>query len=493
MVNQIDDIYDEAANKWRTNKGIGTVILSEPLDVMKFVVSILDKMLDKTVRDNKKLLGLIIVEDLAAKCNIIYYLENHSKHNEEFQQLIADKYLNVFTRDYIERSPYKPSPNDIKDILITINVVKFKKIIERYGYDLFKFRLLVNNEQCKVASDGVLMYKYAPNVFSINYSKLVNIAVNSPVKEFQVGCTLTNTDRETYDKYTDYISDSVTIFGDFSKLDECRVGNAELNISAETCRVMIAESNGWRAHMDMNDPLSKSIDDLYNPVALAERVSQTYNIIRERSNIVANNRVKLEKILEIVKDNIGKRILIISKSGEFAGEITDYLNANIEYSGKAAVDGEIFDTSLKCIRYDYCGNYHNDMQPVVCYDKDGKPKVFKSGKSIGKPVVAKAQAQRSRNLKLFNDDYMKVLSANNSIDKTFNGVVDVVIFTSPLCIDIRDLKYRIPNMVFSTVPNIIYKVYMRETIESKKLEEEKGGKNYEIVKDSEIGFVIGDF
>ena len=95
-------------------------------------------------------------------------------------------------------------------------------------------------------------------------------------------------------------------------------------------------------------------------------------------------------------------------------------------------------------------------------------------------------------MELFNDDYVKVLSANNSIDTSFKGVVDVVIFTSPLCSSIRDLKYRIPNLSFSSVPNIIYKIYCRGTNEEKKLIETKGGKDYEIVKDSEIDFIIGE-
>ncbi len=48
-------------------------------------------------------------------------------------------------------------------------------------------------------------------------------------------------------------------------------------------------------------------------VLLVERVTQTYNIIRERTKVVTDNIVKLDVILDIVKENIGKRILIISK------------------------------------------------------------------------------------------------------------------------------------------------------------------------------------
>ena len=56
------------------------------------------------------------------------------------------------------------------------------------------------------------------------------------------------------------------------KLEECRVGNTRLNIAAETCRLQVAESNGWSAKMDMTDAMCRKIDELYNPSALVERV-----------------------------------------------------------------------------------------------------------------------------------------------------------------------------------------------------------------------------
>lgn len=337
------------------------------------------------------------------------------------------------------------------------------------------------------------MYKYAPKVYEINYAHLINRSIHSPIKEYQKGVVLTDSDRIYYDRCSQYINESVTIFGSFDKLEECRTGNPRLNIAAETCRLQVAESNGWSAKMDMTDAMCRKIDELYNPSSLIERVNQTYNIIRERTKIVTDNIVKLDAILDIVKENIGKRILIISKNGVFASKVTEYLNANIKYEGKSIMtNGEIFQTGISILQYDYCGNYHNDMEGIQAYDKNGKPKVYKSGAKVGQPVIIKAQAQRTRNLELFNDDYMKVLSANNSIDTSFKGVVDVVIFTSPLCSSIRDLKYRIPNLSFSSVPNIIYKIYCRGTNEEKKLIETKGGKDYEIVKDSEIDFIIGE-
>lgn len=489
MKNNVEEIYNEAADKWRNASGVGSIVLTQPLDIIKLAVHILDKMIVKS----PNLLVMIICENLTDRANILYAIENTSANSETYKKLIAEKYINVFTRDYIEKSTYRGINK--KDLLITINVTKFKGIIERYeGASCFKYKLVLTNEIDKVASNAVLMYQFAPKVYSLNYSSLLSKSINSPVKEYQIGCALSQPDQEHYDKCTNYINDSINIFGDFSKIEECRVGNRELNLSAEACRTLVAEYNGWRPVMDMSDIMAKRLDDLYNPIALGERVNQVYNIMRERRNLVTDNIVKLEKILEIVKSNLGKKILIVSMRGEFASKITDYINSNVECTGKSVpTNGEIFDTNIKFLQYDYCGNYHNDMEGIPAYDKFGKPKVYKSGKKIGQPIIMQAKAQRSQNLTLFNDDCIRVLSANNSIDTDFNAIVDLVIFTSPMCYSLRDIKYRIPNLSFSTEPNIVYKVYIVNSIEEKKLNETKGGKNYEVVKDCENDDIAIDF
>lgn len=489
MRNNVLEIFNEAADKWRSASGIGSIILTQPLDIIKLAVHILDKMIVKS----PDLIVMIITETLTDRANILYAIENTSVNSDSYKKLIANKSICVFTRDYIESSTYKGINQ--KDLLITINVTKFKGIIERYdGAKCFKYKLVLTNDIDKVASNAVLMYQFAPKVYSLNYASLLSKSVNSPVKEYQIACSLTQPDQEHYDKCTNYINDSVTIFGDFDKIEECRTGNRQLNISAEMCRTLIAERNGWKPVMDMSDLMARRLDELYNPIALGERANQVYNIIRERRSIVTDNITKLEKVLEIVKANLGKKILIISMRGEFASKITEYINSNVNYTSKSIItNGEIFDTNIKVLQYDYCGNYHNDMEGIPAYDKHGKQKVYKSGQKIGQPVILQAKAQRSQNLTLFNEDYMRVLSANNAIDTAFNGIVDLVIFTSPLCYSIRDIKYRLPNLSFSTEPNIIYKIYVAGTLEEKKMLEMKGGQNYEVVKECEDDDIVVDF
>lgn len=114
------------------------------------------------------LTSLIITETMEDRANINYYLDNTSEFKEIHKQLITDKRCLILTRDYVERSPYKPSPSSHKDVLITINVKKFRKIAEKYSGNYFKFKLLATNTIDSVADNAVLMYKYAPK-----YMKLI--------------------------------------------------------------------------------------------------------------------------------------------------------------------------------------------------------------------------------------------------------------------------------------------------------------------------------
>lgn len=137
--------------------------------------------------------------------------------------------------------------------------------------------------------------------------------------------------------------------------------------------------------MDMNDPMSKSIDEMYNPNALADRAHNVYDIMRARLELIGDNQVKLNEIFKIVNDNKDKKILIVSRSSEFAQAIVEYINANIEYTGKSVpIQGEIFNSKIDFIRYPYACGFHSKMPHVPKLDDNGKPKLYASGKLIAR-------------------------------------------------------------------------------------------------------------
>ena len=189
----------------------------------------------------------------------------------------------------------------------------------------------------------------------------------------------------------------------------------------------------------MTNGNNRQIDECYNPNILLDKATLCYEIIRKRSNLVTDNDVKLNAILDIVKENTGKQIMIISKRGEFAARVTAYLEEN-------GID---------------CGDYHDAIEPRVLVDENGIPVLYKSGANKGKPRIVKSKAISSANERLFQQGQLKVLSVKNSSSDELQIAVDVWILTSPLCDEVAAIKNSNYKILFKSEKNIIYYIYKK--------------------------------
>ena len=97
MKNNVEEIYNEAADKWRNASGVGSIVLTQPLDIIKLAVHILDKMIVKS----PNLLVMIICENLTDRANILYAIENISVNSETYKKLIAEKYILLLFQGHI--------------------------------------------------------------------------------------------------------------------------------------------------------------------------------------------------------------------------------------------------------------------------------------------------------------------------------------------------------------------------------------------------------
>lgn len=293
--------------------------------------------------------------------------------------------------------------------------------------------------------------------------------IYSPVEEHRYGVELSEDDRAIYNKYTDYITTSVSIFGDLSNIEKCKKGDEKLGISAADFRNSIARENGWSENLDTNVDFMKQIDDIYNPNILFERACTFYTIAKQRRDLVCDNEAKLEVIRNICLDNKDKKILIISKRGEYAAKVTKYLNECLDLS---------------------CGDYHDCIEDTIAVDEMGIPILVKSGVNKGKPRVIGSQARSSLNEKRFNAGLLNILSIKSASNVKLKIACDIVIFTSPLCDSIIDVRTRFTNVSFNNVPTIIYHIYCNSTIENDKLNREKECSTIKVINDTEnfIGY-----
>lgn len=288
--------------------------------------------------------------------------------------------------------------------------------------------------------------------------------IYSPVEEHRYGVDLSDDDRELYNKYTDYITTSISIFGDLSNIEKCKKGDNKLGISAADFRNTVAHENGWREDLDTNIPFMKQIDDIYNPNILFERACTFYTITKQRRDLVCDNEAKLEVIRNICLDNKDKKILIISKRGEYAAKVTKYLNECLDLR---------------------CGDYHDCIEDAIATDEMGIPILVKTGVNKGKLRIIGAQAQSSLNEKRFNAGIINILSIKSASNVKLKIACDIVILTSSLCDNIIEVKSRFTDVVFNGVPTKTYRVYCNSTIENDKLNKEKENTLFTIINETE--------
>ena len=462
------EIFENAINHWRDEKGIGTAIIPTPLNDKLMVLGVLQRIYARSPTIN----SVIITNSFSERQNIIEFLtqqENTEENNKEFKNLITSGKIKVFTDKFIKSCRIQTYPflcvwyrpdGACKEILDYVSKCKFK--------------LVVLNKFLSNYDDVAKLYQVAPLLKDFKQAEVEAIRLSTPVEETQIGVNIP-ADSKVYELlkyYDEYVSTSLNIFGSFDIMQQANTGNQQLNISSTQICYQIAQENGWNEHLDMNIEFNLEIDRLYNPNNLKERVSKTYEIIRERSKLLSDFDGKLDVILDIVRENKDKKILIINKRGDFASKVTDFLN-------------NLSDTII-------CGNYHDKVNNIPAVTFTGQPVYYKSGARKGERKMMGAKAQKTLNVERFNNDLIHVLSTNNSPDKDLAIDVDVVIITSPMCEDIKSYMYRLSKIYFRSKLIKLYSLYCLNTKEQQMIEKKTISDNHN-VKNSNANENYSDF
>ena len=366
--------------------------------------------------------------------------------------------IKILSKDYINiRYHYNYK------LIITVGINDDFNII-KHLYDESKFTLCILTKNV-MNNEFIYSIRNILPAIDIDNTAIDNAKarIYSPVEEHRVGVELSAKDKEAYDKFTDYINVSLSILGNLYNIERCKKGDDKLNISAAEFRTNLAKENGWNENLDTNVPFMKQIDDIYNPNIIYERACTFYSIAKNRRDLVSDNEAKFEIIKNICLEHKDKNILIVSKRAEYAAKITEYLQNNLIA----------------------CGDYHDCLEDKIDVDEMGIPIVIKGGVNKGKPKIIGWQAQSSLNEKRFNAGVINVLSIKNASNPKLKIACDVVIFTSPLCDSIIDLKTRFADVIFNSVPTLTYKVYCRGTVENDKMIKDKSNPIIKIIDDTE--------
>ena len=346
MKNVIEESYNLIINKWASAeyRGRGSVHCVKPLDYSEIVCRIITQMRNK----NPTTKVFIAVKEWAIRVKVFDKLKEYNIDTNSIS-CVTETYLNAkYTYNY--------------DICF---IIGFDEITPEV-YNLF-----VHSKFClMILTDDVIDAKKLNNIYEkckpinnpIDANSINAYRLSIPVEEHQIAVDFANAnDANNYINYSDYITQVLQVFGDFNNIAYARKGAPD-GRSSEQVLNDIAKYNGWSSTMDMSNPFTKQIDECYNPIVLGEKAHTCYEIMRKRGQLVSDNSAKLESIAQIVRDNPNDKIIIVSKRGEFAAEITNYLNETF---------GEI------------CGDYHDKIEPRVMTDDNGVPILYKSGSVLG--------------------------------------------------------------------------------------------------------------
>lgn len=451
-----EQVYLNAVDVWRLNKGIGTFVIPAPFDALRPLLYILPQLYNKSPTTSV----VIIVKDFADRSSIESYLTtlNNEVWNNSFRTVIHNGSLRILTTEYAAEHINDYSP--LLTIIYNPSIFHFVHIamIEKSKFKLVILNKLLDN---KTMDD---FYTVAPSIGNFSQNVIDEVRTNRPVKECLVGLTITpdtELDKEM-NYYNREISTALAIFGNFDNIKYARLGNSDTNCSSMMICDAIARTNGWDNHLDMSSEFNRDIDKLYSPSAIKERADSIYNIIRERSTKLASSKDKLSYILDIVNDNLDKNILIINKYGEFANLVTDYINDKF---GKRI-----------------CANCHDKVDNIPAVDDYGNPILIKSGQKKGQPKLLGVIAQKKLAQKLMNSHKINVISCGASPDKSLDVDIDLVIITSPLCNTIESYFYRLSKVHFSNEV-LLYTLFYKSTLEEKKLEDRTVPANHTIIND----------
>lgn len=444
----------EVMKGFQNNRGKGSVYCIRPFTPYNLIAECVSSFSNKHI--GKQV--LIVVDEYNKRVNII------NKINELFPNNNFNfKVLNV---DYINTNYHY-----IYDYTIIVGNIDNFILVNKLRMES-KFTLFIMTEHIKNQDFVKRVRTILPNIdVSVNKDDVQRELIYSPVEEYWYEVELSDEDREQYDKCTEFINNTIAIFGSLKNIELAKHGDATINLSSSEFRHSLAKQNGWSEELDMKVDYNKMIDANYNPNILFEKACTFYNISNERRNLLLNNKNKIDEVYNICLNNIDKKILILSKNGEFAAAITKHIN---ETYGK-----------------DICGDYHDCIEDMIAVDMYNNPILIKSGKDKGKPRVVKSTAISTNNEKRFNSGIINILSAKISSNTKLSINVDIVIFTDGISADITEVKSRFTNSTFN-VPTITHRLVTNNSVELKKLLEKNQPANVIIYRTNEKNAIFDE-
>lgn len=461
---RIEKEYNKAIERWRINKGVGSMLIPTIYNDKLVLLYLLQHL----YKANKDYRTYILVENFNERLNIINLLtnqENEKENNDEFKRLLDNRNIIIYTFDYAnDRTIFA-------DVMIAYHIDDnyIDSIVRHLKSN--KFKLAIFNKLLKPEVSAKL-YKVCPNLDVFSSFEVALNRLSSPVEEMTHGVSLVSVDINLHKNYNDFISTSMSIFNDFDTLNKARQGDTVTNTSSAQYCAHLAAENGWNPNLDMSVEVNRQLDSLYNPNALKERASTTYEIIRSRNVFLTSYKHKVDSIIAFLKEHNNEQFIIISKYSEFADKLATEIN--------------------KEFGLDKCKSLHDKIDSIPAIDDNGNIITYKSGAKKGTPKMWGYASQAKLFVKRFAEKRLQILSLTNAPDKDLSLQVDGIILSSPLCMTPNQYLYRLGKVSFNSETIHFHTFYIKDSIEQKAIEGRNVNESYTLVTDYENNIITDD-
>ena len=462
----IEQIYQTSLQRWRECRGKGTISYDSYLDLTKPAVYIINKYLEANPNDH---IVIIVPNTTRAniwQVNISVGMKNPETFNAQVRILHIDEILQQHIKDEVELL--------IVDF-IELYTDHYREEVLKGTYIKFKYCMGLTHSVMPEKQHFVAYDNFGV-IHKVTKLDLITSGLLSNVQEFMIGADMDTEDRGTYEMYTQFINDTFEMYGDFTLINSCYIGDPKSGISPDTFRQQLARERGWSKELDLDNQYNLSIDRYFAPANIYERCKTCIEYFQERKRLMSDNDAKIGTVIDLLRNHRDKKVLIINKRSDFATKLTNAINKefgnkddNKPASNLPLVINDGILMSYRTNHPSVAVEYHLDIASRPMKDPNtGQLMKIKSGENKGQVKQLGAKSISNINLEQFNNDPHGVLCTNNTLIKDLQTTIDFIIVTSVFCNPVEMQQYRVKRLDFIGNPTII-NVYLNDTKESSTL------------------------
>lgn len=450
MRDYYSEIAEHALVNIKASRFLGVLKFAQPLNHWEIAWRVLRTIM-KGKSYNYKV--LIVINTVYKRRDIFSILSK----DKEIEHYLKNRNIIINTSDFIINSTFSQDYN----VVLYLDDNAESNYNEVYDKVNSSYSLSFTN------CEDVLS-KRLPTILDVTKNDLKEIGFIEELKEVIIPVMFNDDNQELIDGWNEYISDSCQIFGDIENIFACCSTSNET--SAEELRRVIAIEGGYSSELDPNNQFDSRIIEMYHPQNLYVRASNTKDFIIKRRQLISDGEEKLERIVQIVKNNLDKKILIIAKRPSFADKIVDRINSTIP---KSSTNYKALPRVLKNnnIPFNVAMPYHKNIDSGIFYDFIMDDYVRnKTGKSKGNPKILGAKNKSNFAAMYFTEGYLNVLCTTSNMWETTELDVDLIINTSSKNEHYSDIRLNVTHLAFRNEPiiyNVIYSPLENETLETK--------------------------